>query len=140
MSQTKIDLDLVGNSNRDLNQSLLKLTNISRSVTSMVYGVDSSIAVRRNIRSRLNQSGRSLNELEMKVKDLLLFITNTIERYHSTENNLNQKAQSISDKQQADEDNEWFKLFRNGGSKIFVPFIGFQVKIGCFERTGISNV
>lgn len=115
MSQTKIDLDLVGNANRDLNQSLLKLTNVSHSVASMVYNVDSAIAAQRNIRSRLNQSTHSLHELEMKVKDLLSFINNTIEKYSSTENLLNQKAQSISDKKNTDEGNEWIKLFRNGG-------------------------
>ncbi|MDQ0885075.1 hypothetical protein QFZ81_000163 [Paenibacillus sp. V4I9] len=98
MSQIKIDLDLVENLNGNVKQNIYKISNVSSSVSSLTYHVDSAITARRNIRSRLQRTSQSLRELETRLKELNSFIKNSIDSYSRSENDLSRKAQTIGDR------------------------------------------
>ncbi|MDQ0885056.1 hypothetical protein QFZ81_000144 [Paenibacillus sp. V4I9] len=97
MSLIKIDIDLVKNSNRDLNQSFNKISNVKSSLSSVGNSVDPAIASRRNIRARLNTSSHALHELDTRLRELMSFIEHAMDGYSRTETELNKKALSIGE-------------------------------------------
>jgi hypothetical protein len=85
--------------NATLNLSLHKLSNMTSTLSSLEYNVDSAITVRRNIGSRLHSSSHSLSELETRLRELQSFITVTVERYTIAENQLIHQASILSESQ-----------------------------------------
>ena len=109
MSQIKIDLDVVEQLNGHLNRTIDKLSNLTNNVTSLGRNVDSEIASRRNIRSRLYNSSRDLYELEMKVRELQAFIANSVDRYSKAESDLAKQASLLSDNGSTQETDSWWE-------------------------------
>lgn len=94
MSTLKINLELVRNIGNSLQGSSNKMASVSEGVTSI--HIDSQIAARRGIGSRLNQSRQMAFKLQSDLRELQSFIDSSSQKYENAENRIQNMLQTVT--------------------------------------------
>ena len=95
MSQIVFGRDTVQLISLDINKSLSKLSTCQAQLSSTARSLESSVAARRNVSSRMHGAGSKLSLLENKCKSLHVFLQQAVTEYGKTEDYLNERAGAV---------------------------------------------
>ena len=95
MSQIVFGRDTVQLISLDINKSLSKLSTCQAQLSSTARSLESSVAARRNVSSRMHGAGRKLSILENKYRSLSVFLQQAATEYGKTEDYLNERAGAV---------------------------------------------
>ena len=88
MSQLRLDLQAAEAAKPQLNQIMLKLSQLNGRLPAVEY----EIGARRGIQARMNQTAQRMRELERNVQELTTFIDRAQEQYSKVESTLTAMA------------------------------------------------
>ncbi|MFD0589138.1 deaminase domain-containing protein [Paenibacillus sp. GCM10027627] len=125
MANIYVDISRVRQGQAGLDRSVLKSSSITSGIRSTY--VDSAIASRRNIGSRLYQATNKMHELHSKLREVQSFVKYGIEQYELTEAAIERRAHFSSGNPLAPPSDRWKATPRPGAKLTPQQIAGFGV-------------